>query len=90
MTPTLVLYRLESQRAEGDPWNLVLDEDHEPLTFSGPSGKAKARNMGKLLCRYPSFVGLRVMRNDEPIPVWMWVKQASAYTVDQQLRKGQR
>jgi hypothetical protein len=90
MTTSPVLYRLESQRADGDPWTPVVNVEHEPLTFSGPSGKAKARNMGKLLCRYPSFVALRVMRNDEPRPVWEWAKQASDSTVDQQLRKGQR
>lgn len=70
-----VIYRLESQRHDGDPWEPVIDEERQPLTFTGPSGKARAKNMAEIVCRWPSFVALRVMKSGEDEPVWTWTKQ---------------
>lgn len=74
MTDAPVIYRLECQGLQGDGWIPVVDERRQPITFSGPSGKAKAKNMATLMIRWPSFYALRVQRGSET--VWQWERKA--------------
>lgn len=76
MSRPAVVYVLESQRTEGAAWEPVIDEERQPLTFTGPSGKARARNLALLMTRWPSFQALRVRKNDDVDPVWSWTRKA--------------
>jgi hypothetical protein len=76
MTKGPVIYRLESQCAEGALWLPILDEHRQPITFTGRASKPRALTMAALVLRWPSYWGVRVMKSDTPNPVWEWTRRA--------------
>lgn len=66
-TPKPAVYQLEAR----------LDQRWLPLEpYRGSGAKARAIMDGKELSTWPTYQALRVMKTNDPIPVWNWTRKA--------------